>query len=212
VRILVADDHSLFRDGLVSLLEAAGHEVVAQAADGEGAVEQARRHHPDLILLDISMPNVGGLEALRRIKAEWPEARVVMLTVSDDDKLFEAIEAGAQGYLLKSLGAEEFIEMLEGVSRGEAALTRKTAARLLDGLAHGRRPNDGPDRLTAREAALLELVASGMSNKAIARQMSISENTVKYYMKSILQKLGARNRTEAAAYALQAGLIQARPL
>jgi DNA-binding NarL/FixJ family response regulator len=208
MRILVADDHSLFRDGLVSLLEAAGHQVVGQAADGQAAVQVARRLRPDLVLLDISMPNVDGLEALRQIKAEWPDARVVMLTVSDDDKLFEALEAGAQGYLLKSLGAEEFLEMLEGVARGEAALTRKTAARLLDGLAHGkRRADEAPDRLTARETALLELVATGMSNKAIARELSISENTVKYYMKSILQKLGVHNRTEAAAYALQAGLI-----
>jgi DNA-binding NarL/FixJ family response regulator len=212
VRILVADDHSLFRDGLVSLLEAAGHQIIGQAADGEAAVQQARRLQPDLVLLDVSMPGMGGLQALRLIKAERPEAQVVMLTVSDDETLFEALEAGAQGYLLKSLGAEEFLEMLEGVARGEAALTRKTAARLIDGLAHGRRrPEDAPDRLTPRESALLTLVASGMSNKAIAREMSISENTVKYYMKSILQKLGVRNRTEAAAYALQAGLISRGP-
>jgi DNA-binding NarL/FixJ family response regulator len=209
VRILVADDHSLFRDGLVSLLEAAGHQIIGQAADGEAAVQQARRLQPDLVLLDVSMPGMGGLQALRLIKAERPEAQVVMLTVSDDETLFEALEAGAQGYLLKSLGAEEFLEMLEGVARGEAALTRKTAARLIDGLARGRRrPEDAPDRLTPRESALLTLVASGMSNKAIAREMSISENTVKYYMKSILQKLGVRNRTEAAAYA---GLISRGP-
>ena len=208
MRVLVADDHSLFRDGLVSLLEAAGHQVVGQVGDGQAAVEAARRLDPELILLDVSMPILDGLGALRLIKAERPEAQVVMLTVSDDETLFEALQAGAQGYLLKNLSAEEFLEMLEGVTRGEAALTRKTATRLLDGLAHGKRPTEEPRvRLTPRETALLRLVASGMSNKAIAREMSISENTVKYYMKSILQKLGAHNRTEAAALALREGLI-----
>jgi len=208
MRVLVADDHSLFRDGLVSLLEAAGHQVVGQVGDGQAAVEAARRLNPDLILLDVSMPVLDGLGALRQIKAERPQTQVVMLTVSDDDTLFDALQAGAQGYLLKSLSAEEFLGMLEGVTRGEAALTRKTAARLIDGLAHGKRSAEEPqDRLTPRETALLGLVASGMSNKAIAQEMSISENTVKYYMKSILQKLGARNRTEAASLALRNGLI-----
>jgi DNA-binding NarL/FixJ family response regulator len=208
MRVLVADDHSLFRDGLVSLLEAAGHQVVGQVGDGQAAVEAARRLDPELILLDVSMPVLDGLGALRLIKAERPGAQVVMLTVSDDETLFEALQAGAQGYLLKSLSAEEFLEMLEGVTRGEAALTRKTAARLIEGLAHGKPHTEEPqDRLTPRETALLALVASGMSNKAIAHEMSISENTVKYYMKSILQKLGARNRTEAASMALRGGLI-----
>jgi DNA-binding NarL/FixJ family response regulator len=208
MRVLVADDHSLFRDGLVSLLEAAGHEVVGQVGDGQAAVEAARRLDPELTLLDVSMPVLDGIGALRQIKAERPQAQVVMLTVSDDDTLFEALEAGAQGYLLKSLSAEEFLGMLESLARGEAALTRKSTARLIDGLAHGkRRAQEPPDRLTPRETTLLGLVASGMSNKAIAREMSISENTVKYYMKSILQKLGARNRTEAAAVALREGLI-----
>jgi len=208
MRVLVADDHSLFRDGLVSLLEAAGHQVVGQVGDGQAAVEAARRLDPELILLDVSMPNLDGLAALRQIKAERPQAKVVMLTVSDDDTLFEALEAGAQGYLLKSLSADEFLEILKGVARGEAALTRKTATRLIDGLAKGKRRTEEPQhRLTPRESALLELVVSGMTNKAIAQEMSISENTVKYYMKSILQKLGARNRTEAATLALREGLI-----
>jgi DNA-binding NarL/FixJ family response regulator len=208
MRVLVADDHSLFRDGLASLLEAAGHEVVGQVGDGQAAVEAARRLDPELILLDVSMPILDGLGALRQIKAERPQAQVVMLTVSDDDTLFEALEAGAQGYLLKSLSAEEFLEMLESVGRGEAALTRKSTARLIDGLARGKRTTEETRvRLTPREVALLTWVTVGMTNKAIALEMSISENTVKYYMKSILQKLGARNRTEAAAVALREGLI-----
>lgn len=212
MRVLVADDHSLFRDGLVSLLEAAGHDVVGQVGDGDLAVKAAASLRPDLVLLDISMPSVDGLQALRRIKAEAPDVQVVMLTVSDDDtSLFEALRSGAQGYLLKSLNASEFLTMVEGIARGEAALSRKTTARVIEGLA---RPEASPaphSRLTDREVEILGQVARGLSNKAIAGEMSISENTVKYYMKSILQKLGAQNRTEAAAYALRAGLVSEGP-
>ena len=208
-RILVADDHSLFRDGLVSLLEAAGHEIVGQVGDGEAAIEAAARLRPDLVLLDVSMPGLDGLQALRRIKAEHPEVQVVMLTVSDDETtLFEALRAGAQGYLLKSLAAGEFLTMIEGLERGEAAVTRKTAARLIEGLARtDERPAEAADQLTVRERELLALVVQGLSNKAIAQKMTISENTVKYYMKNILQKLGAQNRTEAATLALRSGLV-----
>lgn len=208
MRVLVADDHSLFRDGLVSLLEAAGHDVVGQVGDGDAAARAATSLRPDLVLLDISMPSVDGLQALHRIKAEAPEVQVVMLTVSDDDtSLFQALRGGAQGYLLKSLNASEFLAMVEGIGRGEAALSRKTTARVIEGLA---RPEEAPaphSRLTEREQEILAQVARGLSNKAIAGEMSISENTVKYYMKNILQKLGAQNRTEAAAYALRAGLV-----
>jgi len=212
MRVLVADDHSLFRDGLVSLLEAAGHEVVGQVGDGEAAVESASRLQPELVLLDVAMPGTDGLAALRRIKAEHPEIRVVMLTVSDDDTtLFEALRAGAQGYLLKSLDANEFLEMVEGLGRGEAAMSRRTTARVLEGFSREEEATAPRDRLTDREKELLTLVARGLSNKAIAAEMSISENTVKYYMKNILQKLGAQNRTEAAAYALQAGIVPPPP-
>jgi DNA-binding NarL/FixJ family response regulator len=208
MRVLVADDHSLFRDGLVSLLEAAGHDVVGQVGDGDAAVAAALSLRPDLVLLDISMPSVDGLQALRRIKAESPAVQVVMLTVSDDDaSLFEALRSGAQGYLLKSLNASEFLTMIDGLGKGEAALSRKTAARVIEGLAKPDEPPAPHTRLTERELELLGHVARGLSNKAIAAEMSISENTVKYYMKNILQKLGAQNRTEAAAYALQAGLV-----
>ncbi|RME48279.1 MAG: DNA-binding response regulator [Caldilineae bacterium] len=209
MRVLVADDHSLFRDGIISLLEAAGFEVVGQVGDGEAAVEAALRLHPDLILLDISMPKLTGLEALRQIRAQLPDARVVMLTVSDrDDDLFAAIEAGAHGYLLKSLTGDEFLEMLDGLQRGEAALTRQMTARLLKGF-HGDRTDSGQSvpALTPRELELLQLVAHGLSNKAIARQLSVSENTVKYHLKNIMQKLDVQNRTEAVSRALRDGLI-----
>lgn len=210
MRVLVADDHSLFRDGIVSLLEAAGFDVVGQAGDGRAAVESALRLRPDLVLMDITMPHMNGLEALRRIKAELPETQVVMLTVSDDDAdLFEAIKSGAQGYLLKSLDAGEFFEMLEGLGHGEVAVTRKTATRLVQGFADLSRLHFDPlDSLTGREIEILRLVAEGLSNKAVAQALAVSENTVKYHMKNILQKLGVQNRTEAATCAIRAGLLK----
>jgi len=210
MRVLVADDHSLFRDGVTSLLEAAGFDVVGQVGDGHAAVEQTRLLRPDLVLLDIAMPAMNGLEALRLIKAELPETHVVMLTVSDSDEhLFAAVKAGARGYLLKSLNASEFLDMLEGLGRGEAAITRKTAARLFDGYADLSCQSAEPlDSLTAREKEILLLVAEGESNRAIAQALFVSESTIKYHMKNILQKLGAQNRTEAATYALRAGLVQ----
>jgi len=207
MRVVVADDHSLFRDGITSLLEAAGYEVVAQSSDGLKAVEAVQKTHPDLVLLDISMPNMDGLEALRLIKAEFPKTRVVILTVSDnDDDLFATTRAGADGYLHKDLDASEFLDMLAGLERGEAAITRKTAARLMSGfqnLAHAE--NDDP--LTEREIQLLRWMVEGYSNKAIAQELFISENTVKYHIRNIFQKLEVQNRTEAVAYALREGLI-----
>jgi len=213
MRVLVADDHSLFRDGIISLLEAAGFDVVGQAGDGQAAVEAALRLRPDLVLLDITMPQLSGLEALRLIKRELPETQVVMLTVSDDDAdLFEAVESGALGYLLKNLSADQFFEMLDGLQRGEAAMTRQTTTRLMKGLADLFPQRAEPAQsLTEREIELLRLVAEGMSNKAIAQTLSISENTVKYHMRSILQKLGVQNRTEAVTQAIRAGLLDPDP-
>jgi DNA-binding NarL/FixJ family response regulator len=213
MRVLVADDHSLFRDGIISLLEAAGFDVVGQVGDGQAAIEAALRLCPDLVLLDIAMPQMSGLEALRLIKAELPEAQVVMLTVSDDDDdLLKAIESGAHGYLLKDLSADEFFEMLDGLQRGEAAMTRRTTTRLMKGftgLSHQRA--NLPPGLTQREIETLQLVAEGMSNKAIAEALSISENTVKYHVKNILQKLGVQNRTEAVTCAVRTGLLDSEP-
>lgn len=207
--ILVADDHSLFRDGIVSLLEAAGHSVVGQVGDGEAAIRASADLHPDLVLLDLAMPITNGLQALAGIKAQRPETKVVILTVSaDDEDLYAAIRAGADGYLLKSLTSADLIEMLNGVQRGEAAITRATAARLMEGFAGDRTGDDAAfSRLTEREQGILRLVAEGQSNKAIGQSLAISENTVKYYMKNILQKLGARNRAEAASLAIRKGLL-----
>ncbi len=209
MRVLVADDYALFRDGIISLLEAAGLEVVGQVGDGQAAVEAAFHLRPDLVLLDIQMPKMNGLEALRLIKKTAPETQVVMLTVSEEDAdLLEATKSGAQGYLSKSLNADEFLEMLNGLQRGEAAMTRQTTARLIKGFTQTASSKIGPlRRPTEREIELLQLVAQGMANKAIARELSISENTVKYHMKKIMQKLNVQNRTEAVTQAIRMGLL-----
>ncbi len=210
-RVLIADDHSLFRDGIVTLLRASGMEVVGDVGDGEAAVKLALRLKPDLILLDIHMPKMNGLEALRQIRAKLPDVQIVMLTVSDDDdNLFEAVRSGAQGYLLKCLNSRGFLASLEGLDRGEAALTRKMTSRLISYLADFKSEEKNPDlaMLTEREIALLELVALGYSNKQAAKELNVSENTVKYHMKNILHKLGVKNRAEAAAYAVGAGLLK----
>ena len=206
MRVLIVDDHSLFRDGIGSLLQAAGFEVVGGASNGQEAIEAAGALRPDLILMDVSMPELNGIEAARRIKAQLPEVKIVMLTVSDDDRvLIDAVKAGASGYLLKSLDSTEFVAMLEGVQRGESAMQRQTMSRLLDSLSDFSR--ESTIELTLRELELLKWVAQGYSNKAIAKEMSISPNTVKYHMKSVLQKLSVQNRAEAVATAIRAGWL-----
>lgn len=210
MRILVVDDHALFRDGIISLLEASGHIVVGQAGDGNQAVEAALRLKPDVVLMDIAMPQCDGLEALRKIKAEAPEIKVVMLTVSEGDaSLITAMRSGAQGYLLKSLSTEEFLASLDRLTRGELAISNQDINRIVEGLVGlvNQPPEPSRDTITEREAELLQLVADGLSNKAIAQHLSISENTVKYHIRQILLKLDAQNRTEAAILAVQAGLI-----
>jgi DNA-binding NarL/FixJ family response regulator len=204
MRVLLADDHALFRDGVRSLLQTRGIDVVGEAADGREAVEAALRLRPDVVLMDITMPRMDGLEATRLIKARAPEITIVMLTVSEDDHmLFEAIKSGAQGYLLKNLQAAEFFELLEGVQRGEAAITRSLAGRILDefGAHPRRRAADPRDELTDRERDVLRAVSGGASNREVAAALHISENTVKFHMKNILDKLHLHTRAEVIAYA-----------
>lgn len=209
MRILLADDHPLFRDGLSSLLEAWGHEVVGLAGDGEEAIALAHSTRPGLILMDIRMPRVSGLEATRRISQELPDIAIVMLTASEDeDDLFTAIKAGARGYLLKDLEARRLRAMLDAVGRGEAAIAPATARRIIEELARPSAPQDrDPDRLTDREIEVLGLVTEGLRNKEIAHRLGISENTVKYHLRNILEKLHAESRTELAARALREGLV-----
>ncbi len=212
-RVLVADDHILFRAGIASLIrQQEDFEVVGEAADGEEAVEKARSLVPDLILMDICMPNMGGLEALRRIKSFLPETKVVMLTVSDDESdLIEAIKCGAQGFLLKKMEPERLFETLRGACRGEAAISRQATSKVLEEFArlaqHRSRERRPLEKLSARERQVLELIAQGATNKLIAARLGISENTAKNHLKNILDKLGLENRVQAATYALREGMF-----
>ncbi len=211
MRVLLADDHPLFRDGVRSLLEARGVEIVGEAGDGQEALEAALRLRPDVILMDITMPRMDGLEATRLIKARMPGVKVVMLTVSDEDRtLFEAIKSGAQGYLLKDLQADEFFNLLSGIERGETPISRGLAGRILEEFARRRtdRPEPGaPDELTDREREVLRCVSSGISNREVAATLHISENTVKFHMKNILDKLHLQNRAAVVAYAARKGWL-----
>jgi DNA-binding NarL/FixJ family response regulator len=187
-------------------------EVVGEAGNGQEALERVRELMPDLILMDIHMPGCDGLKATQLIKEEMPYVKVVMLTVSDDDKdLFEAIKSGAQGYLLKDIEPEELFGLIRGVYRGEAPISRLTAARILKEFARlvhkEPRVSGSAEILTQREREVLELVAKGARNKEISSQLSITENTVKNHLRNILAKLHLENRVQAAAYALRGGLI-----
>ncbi|MFQ5874114.1 MAG: response regulator [Dehalococcoidia bacterium] len=210
MRVLLADDHTLFGAGLASLLKAWGLQVVGQASTGEEAIARARELQPDLIFMDITMPVCNGLEATRAIKAESPEIKIVMLTVSDDEEdLFEAIKSGADGYLLKNLREEEFADLIGRMSRGEAAMSPGLAKKLLREFARLKEEEhrlEGDVDLTDREREVLIQVAQGATNKEIAASLYISENTVNYHMKNILSKLHLKNRAQVVAWALEHGL------
>ncbi|MBI4494611.1 MAG: response regulator transcription factor [Chloroflexi bacterium] len=209
MKILLADDHALFRAGLASLLRAWGLQVVGEAGDGREAIAKARQLRPDVVFMDIKMPTANGLEATRAIKAEFPDLKVVILTVSDDEQdLFEAIKSGAEGYLLKNLREEEFAELVGRLSRGEPTMSPALARKLLREFARlktAERPSTADADLTDREREVLELVAGGATNREIAARLFISENTVNFHMKNILSKLHLRNRAEVVAWALHHG-------
>jgi DNA-binding NarL/FixJ family response regulator len=211
MQILIADDHALFRESLRSLLEARDMTIVAEAENGRQAVEMAWKHKPDVVLMDLMMPEMDGLEATKHLTAELPEIKVVILTASDDDSnLFEAIKAGAKGYLLKDLQAEEFFGLLEGVDRGEPALTPVLARKLLDEFARAKGTESySPDALTDREQEVLELMVKGVTtNRKLAGTLGISENTVKFHVRNILDKLHLHNRAQVVAYALRNRLVE----
>ncbi len=215
LRMLIADDHKLFRQGLIGLLETREDlvEVVGEAASGREAVQMAERLRPDIVLIDIYMPDGDGLTATSEIRRRFPEMHVIMLTSSESDEhLYRAVQLGVSGYLLKNLDAAQLFDLLTGVTRGEAAMTREMASRLLKGVA--RRAADsgeGEEPLTERELAVLRLVAVGAANQEIAEQLSISVNTVKSHIGKILDKLQLQNRTQAASYAMHHGLVSAPP-
>ena len=215
MRVLLVDDHALFRAGLASLLKAWGLQVVGQAGDGDEAIIKARELQPDLIFMDISMPGRNGLEATRAIKAESPDVKIVVLTVSDAEQhLFEAIKSGAEGYLLKNLREAEFAELVERVSNGEPAMSPGLAKKLLQEFARvheGQERTEAKEVLTDREREVLEHVARGSSNKEIAASLYISDNTVSYHMKNILSKLHLSNRAQVVGWALEHGFTARSP-
>jgi DNA-binding NarL/FixJ family response regulator len=209
LRLLLVDDHALFREGLIALLSYQDDfTVVGEAEDAASALAQARALGPDIVLMDIDLPGEDGVAATRRLKAEMPAVTVVMLTVHDDSQtLFEAIKAGAQGYLVKNVRSRELLEQLRGLARGEAAISRRIAARILEEIRGQTEPFGPEEELTTRELEVLELVAGRLSNAEIAERLVVSEHTVKNHMKSILAKLHLRNRHQAAAYGVARGWL-----
>jgi DNA-binding NarL/FixJ family response regulator len=211
MRLLIADDHALFRESLRALVESRGIEVVGEAVNGREAVELAGRLRPDIVLMDLGMPEVGGLEATRRLVAAQPDVRVVVLTAStEDEDLFEALQAGAQGYLLKDLDADSFFKLLEGALAGQPALTPELSRKILQ--AFSRRPQqperEDPDALTGRELEVLNLLVDGItSNRQLARRLQVSENTVKFHVRNILDKLHLHNRAQAVSVALRRKMV-----
>ena len=213
MRLVIADDHALFRDSLRSLLTARGMDVVGEASNGREAVELARKLKPEVVLMDLSMPEMDGLAATKLISADLPDVKVVILTASSDDAdLFEAIKSGAEGYLLKDLESGKFFSLLEGVVRGEPALTPLLARKLLNEFANpkaasGKKEQD-PDALTSREMEVLEWMVQGeTSNRSLARKLGVSENTVKFHVRNILDKLHLHNRAQVVGFAMRHHLV-----
>ena len=208
IRILITDDHAVVREGLRTLISTEpGMEVVGEAADGVEAVQKACSLRPDVILLDMVMPRMAGLEAINEIKRECPDAQILVLTsFSDDEKVFPAIKAGALGYLLKNTTPERLLNAIRDVNQGKPSLSSDIAKKLMREL---QRNSDLPpteEPLTAREMDVLRLVAQGLSNQEIAERLVIGEGTVRTHVSNILAKLHLANRTQAALYALRAGL------
>lgn len=210
IRVLIADDHRLFRQGLISLMKTREDlvQVVGEAESGKEAVQMTEQLLPDIVLLDIYMPDGNGLDAARAIRATTPKTAIVMLTSSElDEHLNEAVKIGVDGYLLKNLDGEELFGLLAGIQKGEAAMTRTLAARLLKTMTAADGNAVARNELTEREVEVLRLVARGDSNLQISAQLYISVNTVKTHIKNILSKLQLENRTQVAAFAAKAGLV-----
>jgi two-component system, NarL family, response regulator LiaR len=208
IRVLLGDDHAVGREGLRTFLELQdGIEVAGEAADGQEGVAAAERLRPDVVLMDLVMPRLDGVGAMRELRRRLPDTRVIVLTsFAQDDKLLPAVQAGAAGYLLKNAQPQELARAVRAAHAGEALLDPQVAARLLESIAQpaGRAP---ADPLTRREREVLELIARGMSNKRIARELGIAEKTVKTHVGHVLAKLGVADRTQAALHAVRAGLV-----
>ncbi len=208
IRVLIADDHAVVRQGLRTFLELQEEiDVVGEAADGEEAVEAATRLVPDVVLMDLVMPRLEGAEAISRIRELGLETRVIVLTTFlDDDKLFAAIRAGAAGYLLKDVQPQDLVSAIRTAHAGESPVDPAAVTKLLEEVSARRRP-DG-QLLTPREQEVLRLIARGRPNKVIARDLGLSEKTVKTHVSNILGKLGLTDRTQAAIYAVREGLVE----
>jgi len=209
VRVVIADDHPVFRAGMVTVLDdLPGIDVVGQAADGAEALEVVATQQPDVVLMDLRMPGVGGLEATARIRVEHPDTAVVVLTMDgDDDSIFAALRAGARGYLLKEADGLDIERAIDGVARGEAVFGAGIAERVLAFFAGGRQAPASPfPQLSPREHEVLEMISQGLDNQQIARRLVLSDKTVRNRVSDILAKLHARNRAEMVALARDAGL------
>jgi DNA-binding NarL/FixJ family response regulator len=210
IRILIVDDHPVVREGIGSMLKKEpDFKVVGEASNGLEAIEQARELLPDVVLMDLRMPEMDGVEAISRIKAEKPEVKFIILTTySDDEYIFKGIAAGARAYLLKDAPRDELFKAIRMVSRGESLIQPVVASRVLDKLAELSRKTPAADTLSDREIEVLRLMAGGQSNKDIADHLSITQSTVKTHITSIFQKLNVTTRTEAVTNALKKGIIQ----
>jgi DNA-binding NarL/FixJ family response regulator len=212
LRVVIADDQRVVREGLAMLIGLLdGIQVVAMAADGVDAVDQALLHRPDVVVMDLRMPNLDGAQATARIRAELPQTQVLVLTTyADDDALFPALQAGARGYLTKNASAEEIEQALSALGRGQTHLAPEVQQRLvaasLDARAAGPGPMAPPDGLSAREVEVLTLIAAGLSNTDIARELVLSNATIKSHINHIFAKIGARDRAQAVHYAYDHGL------
>ena len=210
MRLMLVDDHLIFLEGLQYLLGTYGIEIAGTAGNGREALEKARALKPDIILMDIKMPGLSGLDALKLIKAEMPDIKVVMLTTSEEDEdLFNAVKCGASGYLLKNTNAKELVGILSDIEKGEASFTPELAAKLLKEF---RSRDTGKtmqnEELTMRQLEVLELVAKGIIYKEVGEKLGLSERTVKYHMGKILEQLHLANRAQVIAYAARIGLTE----
>ncbi len=210
IRILIVDDHPVVREGIGSMLKKEpDFKVVGEASNGLEAVEKAREFTPDVVLMDLRMPEMDGVEAISKIKGEKPEVKFIILTTySDDEYIFKGIAAGARAYLLKDAPRDELFKAIRMVSRGESLIQPVVASRVLDKLAELSRKTPAGETLSDREIEVLRLMAGGESNKDIADKLSITQSTVKTHITSIFQKLNVTTRTEAVTNALKKGIIQ----
>lgn len=208
VRIVIAEDHPVFREGLLSVLQASEVTVLAAVGDAESALSAVRSEQPDVVLMDLALPGMSGLAAIRRLAADNPEVAVLVLTMNEDEaSVFAALRAGARGYLIKNASGQDIVRAIQAVARGDAILGGRAGQQLLGGIATGATPGPPPlPQLTARERAVIDLVARGYDNLRVARELFISDKTVRNTLTTILAKLPAASRAEAVARARDAGL------